>query len=116
MDFLSLKFRVRLLTTRIPHRPLGEHLVRFIPPFLALLSYLSMSPALNAQHQHDALTEQQLGTVRSPTSCDVRVQRQFERGVALLHSFAFDTAEIAFRQVAQDDPHCAMAHWRIATT
>jgi hypothetical protein len=90
--------------------------VRFIPPFLALLSYVSLSPAVNAQHQHDALTEQQLGTVHFPISCDPRVQKQFERGVALLHSFAFDTAEGAFRQVAQDDPHCAMAHWGIATT
>ena len=90
--------------------------MRFIPPFLALLSYVSMSPAVNAQHQHDRVTEQQLGTVHFPISCDPRVQKQFERGVALLHSFAFDTAETAFRQAAQDDPHCAMAHWGIATT
>src|SRR5580692_2746922 len=116
MGSSSLKFRVRLSQPEIPQRLLGEHLVRFIPPFLALLSYVSLSPAVNAQHQHDALTEQQLGTVHFPISCDPRVQKQFERGVALLHSFAFDTAEGAFRQVAQDDPHCAMAHWGIATT
>ena len=90
--------------------------MRFTTPFLALLSLASLSPVLRAQHQHDALTEQQLGTVHFPISCDPRVQKQFERGVALLHSFAFDTAEATFRHVAQDDPHCAMAHWGIATT
>src|SRR5260370_33729841 len=105
MDFSSLKFRVRLLKIRNSSKTSGEHLVRFIPPFLALLSYLSLSPAPNAQHQHDALTEQQLGTVYFPISCDARVQKQFDRGVALLHSFAFDTAVATFRPVAQDDPH-----------
>ena len=90
--------------------------MRFIPPFLALLSFVPLSPTVNGQHQHDALTELQLGSVHFPISCDARVQRQFEKGVALLHSFAFETAEADFREVAQDDPHCAMAHWGIATT
>ena len=90
--------------------------MRLITPFLALLSFLSTSPTVNGQHRHDALIEQQLGTVHFPISCDARVQKQFEKGVALLHSFTFDRAETVFRQVAQDDPHCAMAHWGIATT
>jgi hypothetical protein len=34
----------------------------------------------------------------------------------LLHSFAFETAQDAFRQVADEDPRCAMAHWGIAKT
>lgn len=66
-------------------------------------------------HQHE-LTEQQVGTVHFPTSCSPSVQKEFERGVALLHSFAFETAEQTFRQVAKDDPQCAMAHWGIAKT
>jgi tetratricopeptide (TPR) repeat protein len=90
--------------------------VRFIPPFLTFVALVSFSLTAYAQHQHDALTAQQLGTVHFPTSCDRRVQKQFERGVALLHSFAFDTAETTFRQVAKDDPQCAMAHWGIAMT
>ena len=90
--------------------------MRLIPPALAIVAALSLSRTAESQHQHDALTEQELGTVHFPTSCDPRVQRQFELGVALLHSFAFDTAETTFRQVAQDDPHCAMAHWGIAST
>ena len=78
---------------------------------------LASAPVCRAQqHQHDALTEEQLGSVHFPISCDERVQKTFERGVALLHSFAFETAQTAFQQVAKDDPHCAMAHWGIAAT
>jgi len=90
--------------------------VRSIPHFFTLLGLLSSPLCVAAQHQHDPLTEQQLGTVHFPTSCDPQVQKQFERGVALLHSFAVGTAETTFRQVALDDPHCAMAHWGIAAT
>src|SRR6266436_7590557 len=83
-----------------------------------LLTFVALAfPALADEgHHHDDLSEQQFGSVHFPTSCNPKVQKNFERGVALLHSFAFDTAETAFRQVAQDDPHCAMAHWGIATT
>jgi tetratricopeptide (TPR) repeat protein len=88
-----------------------------LSPFIALLvSILALTIPLVAQenHRHDDLTEQQLGTVHFPISCAPQVQKAFERGVALLHSFAFETAEATFRRVAQDDPYCAMAHWGIA--
>ncbi|HKT87477.1 MAG TPA: hypothetical protein VJQ59_03520 [Candidatus Sulfotelmatobacter sp.] len=86
--------------------------------FGVIVCLLVVAVSLLAQHQpeHPELNEQQLGTVHFPTSCDPKVQKTFERGVALLHSFAFETAEATFRQVAQEDPHCAMAHWGIATT
>jgi len=77
---------------------------------------MSVAPAFdNDGHEHQ-LTEQQVGTVHFPTSCSPSVQKEFERGVALLHSFAFETAETTFRQVVKDDPQCAMAHWGIAKT
>jgi tetratricopeptide (TPR) repeat protein len=60
-------------------------------------------------HHHDA--DEQLGTVSFPTSCASAVQKSFERGVALLHSFWYDEAEKQFAQVAAKDPKCAMAHW-----
>jgi len=83
-----------------------------------LLTFVALAfPALADEgHHHDDLSEQQFGSVHFPTSCNPKVQKNFERGVALLHSFAFETAEATFRQVAQDDPHCAMAHWGIAKT
>ena len=63
-------------------------------------------------HHHDA--DLQLGTVSFPTSCAPAVQKSFERGVALLHSFWYEEAEKQFAQVATKDPKCAMAHWGVA--
>jgi hypothetical protein len=52
--------------------------------------------------------------VSFPISCAAAVQQQFDRGVALLHSFAYAPAEQTFRAVAEQDPKCAMAHWGVA--
>jgi predicted Zn-dependent protease len=90
--------------------------VRFLVAALAFLTAVCLSVADEGQHHHDELNQQQLGSVHFPVSCDAQVQKAFERGVALLHSFAFESAESTFRQIAQDDPHCAMAHWGIAMT
>jgi hypothetical protein len=84
--------------------------------FLLTFVALAFPARADEGHHHDDLREQQFGSVHFPTSCNPKVQKNFERGVALLHSFAFETAEATFRQVAQDDPHCAMAHWGIAKT
>jgi len=65
-------------------------------------------------HHHEDLTKEQLGAVHFPISCVTGVQQPFERGVALLHSFWYEEAEKQFAQIAQDDPHCAMAHWGVA--
>jgi hypothetical protein len=65
-------------------------------------------------HHHEDLTAAQLGTVTFPVSCAAGVQKPFERGVALLHSFWYEEAEKEFRQIALDDPRCAMAHWGVA--
>ena len=65
-------------------------------------------------HHHEDLTTDQLGTVHFPVSCAATVQKPFERGVALLHSFWYEEAEKEFEQIAKDDPQCAMAHWGIA--
>lgn len=55
-----------------------------------------------------------LGTVSFAISCDPQVQADFNRGVALLHSFTYTESEQAFAAVAQKDPKCAMAHWGVA--
>ena len=66
------------------------------------------------QHHHEDLSDTQLGTVHFPVSCSAAVQKPFERGVALLHSFWYEEAEKEFLQIAKDDPQCAMAHWGVA--
>jgi tetratricopeptide (TPR) repeat protein len=58
--------------------------------------------------------DEKLGKVTFPTSCDPKVQSQFERGVAMLHSYWFIQARKTFEAVLQQDPTCAIAYWGIA--
>jgi len=59
---------------------------------------------------------EKLGKVHFPVSCSAVAQEQFDRAVALLHSFWLDEAAKAFAAIAQADPGCAMAHWGTAMT
>ena len=82
---------------------------------LCFVGIADLPLALPAQeHQHPV--PEKLGVVSFPTSCSATVQKQFERAVSLLHSFAYSAAEKSFRDVANADPKCAMAHWGIAMT
>jgi tetratricopeptide (TPR) repeat protein len=73
-------------------------------------------PLSGAQETHNHPAPEKLGKVSFPVSCAPAVQEQFDRGVALLHSFAYTAAEHAFRGVAEQDPRCAMAYWGMAMT
>ena len=85
------------------------------PMLLVSLFAISLSTlAVADQGHHEALSAEQLGSVSFPTSCAANVQKPFERGVALLHSFWYEEAEKQFAEVAKNDSHCAMAHWGIA--
>jgi tetratricopeptide (TPR) repeat protein len=61
-----------------------------------------------------AAQQEKLGKVTFPTSCDAKVQAQFERGVAMLHSYWFTEARKVFENVLQQDPTCAIAYWGLA--
>lgn len=67
-------------------------------------------------HDHTAHSHEKLGTVRFPTTCRPALQPNFNRAVALLHSFQYEDSEKAFREIAAADPACAMAYWGIAMT
>src|SRR2546430_12674714 len=58
--------------------------------------------------------QDKVGTVHFPTSCSAAVQGDFERAVAMLHSFWFSASTAAFAAVAQADPGCGIAHWGVA--
>src|SRR5437870_10850448 len=58
--------------------------------------------------------EEKLGTLSFPTSCDPKVQAEFERGVAMIHSYWFTIARRTFEGILRQDPSCAMAHWGVA--
>jgi len=61
-----------------------------------------------------AAQQEKLGKVTFPTSCDPKVQRDFERGVAMLHSYWFIQARKTFEGVLEQDPSCAIAYWGVA--
>lgn len=65
-------------------------------------------------HDHEAGAPQILGSVDFPVECTGEAQAEFNRGMALLHSFWFAPAIQSFNTVLQLDPTCAMAHWGIA--
>ena len=73
--------------------------------------------AAHAQQQHahpQGASPEKLGTVHFPTSCSPAVAPQFDRAVALLHSFEFGASIRAFGDVLKQDSTCAMAYWGIA--
>jgi hypothetical protein len=72
----------------------------------------AFSAALAEEHSHPP--PEKLGKVEFATSCSPEVGAALNRGVALLHSFAYSASEQQFRDVARADPGCAMAHWGIA--
>ncbi len=84
---------------------------------LRLLLFLALSLSFaSAQETHDHGVPEKLGKVSFPISCAPAVQDEFNRGVALLHSFAYSAAKSEFQSVATQDPLCAMAHWGVAMT
>jgi tetratricopeptide (TPR) repeat protein len=56
----------------------------------------------------------QFGTVHFPVSCKPGVQAQFERAVAMVHSFFYPETVKAFEAIITTDPDCAMAYWGLA--
>lgn len=68
-------------------------------------------PLLADEGHHHLGPDEKMGNVSFPTSCAAAVQKPFERGVALMHSFEYELAEAQFKDVATHDPGCAMAYW-----
>jgi len=81
---------------------------------LALAVAIVAAPmAAAAQHDQHGPGDK-LGTVNFETSCKAATQAEFNRGVALLHSFEFRPALESFTKVLAADESWAIAHWGIA--
>ena len=91
-----------LYTTWIKEKVRKSSITNFV--FIAALA--AAIPAHGAE---------QLGKVKFATSCDPAVQEQFERGVAMLHSFWISAAQKTFREVVEKDPSCVIARWGFAS-
>ena len=58
--------------------------------------------------------EERLGEANLPISCSPAAQQQFNRALAMQHSFFFPETVKAFTAIAEKEPSCAMAYWGIA--
>jgi hypothetical protein len=68
-----------------------------------------------AQDEHAGHSAfEHFGSVHFPISCSQDAQRQFDRAVAILHSFFYPETVKAFSAIAQAEPSCAMAYWGVA--
>src|SRR5713226_2291472 len=72
--------------------------------------------AAGAWGADDAATRssEKLGRVLFKTSCSPEAQKQFERALAMQHSFFFPETIKTFSAIPQTDPSCAIAYWGIA--
>src|SRR5512143_406035 len=77
---------------------------------LALFCAIALTSFADEGHHHE-LSEAQLGAVSFPTSCAPAAQKEFEQGVAWLHSFEYEQAGKTFEAVTARDPKCAMGFW-----
>ena len=84
---------------------------------LVVSCMLSVPALAFAQHEgHGAASPDAVGSasVKFETSCVPPLQPEFNKAVAMLHSFWFPEAIKAFEGILAADGNCAMAHWGIA--
>ena len=76
----------------------------------------TLSLVAQEQHEHAMLSgsAENYGQVHFPISCSAQAQQQFEKALAMLHSFHFPATGRAFTAIATAEPDCAMAWWGIA--
>src|ERR1039457_966732 len=92
--------------------PKGENSMARVKLVVAFGLALMASRGMAQEHQHG--NGEKLGTVHFATSCNEAVQKEFDRAVALLHSFQFSRAIEGFDTVLKEDATCAVAYWGIA--
>ncbi len=84
--------------------------------FAVVLSIAILGSAGRARASAPAwIPSEGVGNVHMPISCS-SVQQEFDRGLALLHSFWYDRALAVFDDVIAADPKCQIAYWGAAMT
>ena len=80
-------------------------------PAAVLFAFIA-ARGLTQEHPHG--DGGKLGEVHFATSCNESAHSDFNRAVALLHSFQFSRAIDGFNAALREDPTCAIAYWGIA--
>jgi hypothetical protein len=96
------------------HRILEE--IHMYSDKLLAASLITAFASAALAHDDDAAqrTRRDLGRVLFKTSCTAEAQQQFDRALAMLHSFYFPETVKAFNAIPETDPACAIAYWGIA--
>src|SRR5262245_30915309 len=82
---------------------------------LAVLTVATVAVALPVRVRvQSPPAAEKLGKVHFETSCSAAVASDFDRAMALLHSFEFQPAIAGFEQVLKGDAECGIAAWGIA--
>ena len=84
-----------------------------LAPVVGLVLILSAT-AVSAHDDETKARGEKLGRVVFKTSCSPEAQKQFERALAMQHSFFFPETVKAFTAIPETDPSCAIAYWGIA--
>jgi tetratricopeptide (TPR) repeat protein len=79
-----------------------------------LLGTALMMPGLGFSQAHEHASAENNGSVTFNTSCGSAAQPEFNRAVALMHSFQFARAIEGFHAALVSDPSCSIAYWGIA--
>jgi hypothetical protein len=83
----------------------------FLSSFMLLAPLVLRMGLVQVDHE---FSPERLGTVSFSTSCSAVMESQFNRAVALMHSFQFAGAIEGFHVILASDPSCSMAYWGIA--
>ena len=67
-----------------------------------------------AQHDQHGAAGEKIGIAHFETSCRPATRADFDRAIALLHSFEYRSAMETFNKVLAADANCAVAYWGIA--
>ena len=87
-------------------------------PSVAAVLFTVLTLSLDAgAHEDERIPEgapDRLGEVAFPISCNAAAQREFNRALAMLHSFFYPEAGRTFVRVTELDPSCPMGYWGVA--
>jgi len=87
----------------------GAAMSRILIVILGVLCWVCVARA-----QEKTGDAEKLGKVHFAVSCLPATQPQFDRAVAMLHSFWYPQGFNAFTEITKSDPGCAMAYWGMA--
>lgn len=79
---------------------------------ISWLAAVLLTAVTTSAHAHNGAPQaEKLGEVNFPVSCSAEAKQQFNRAMALYHSFYWPKVAQAFDDILKVDPGCGMAHW-----